>query len=82
MKLTALKNIIKEEITKLQNEQAHPLDASLPAGQSMHRVTDPSSTESNSVLEYLPALLDQNITKSHDQSYQYLDIALEISLLI
>ena len=35
MKLTALKNIIKEEITKLQNEQAHPLDASLQAGQSM-----------------------------------------------
>ena len=39
MKLTALKNIIKEEIIKLQNENmhAHPMDAPgmLPAGQSM-----------------------------------------------
>ena len=54
MKLTALKNIIKEEIIKLQNENmhatgtgpgygydafgddySHPMDASLPAGQSM-----------------------------------------------
>ena len=44
MKLTALKNIIKEEIIKLQNENmhpsfpddySHPMDANLPTGQSM-----------------------------------------------
>ena len=44
MKLTALKNIIKEEIIKLQNENmqpsfpddySHPMDANLPQGQSM-----------------------------------------------
>tara|TARA_Y100000004_G_scaffold136959_1_gene155181 strand:- start:214 stop:549 length:336 start_codon:yes stop_codon:yes gene_type:complete len=49
MKLTALKNIIKEEIIKLQNEQAHPMDANLPQGQSMAGMNQWMSSWMNTV---------------------------------